>query len=918
YAMGVTLYELLTGSLPFHASDPLEWVHCHIARHPVPPHEQAEGVPASLSAIVMKLLAKTPEERYQTASGLEHDLRRCLAEWDAYGHIADFPPGQHDTPDRLTIPERLYGREREVETLLAAFGRVVAGGRPELVLVSGYSGIGKSAVVNELHRSLVPPHGLFASGKFDQYKRDIPYATLVQALRSLIRSLLGKTEQELSRWRHTIHQAVEPNGQLMVALVPELEAILGKQPPPPELPQQDAQRRFHLIFRRFIGVFARPEHPLALFLDDLQWLDAATLALMEDLLMQSDLKHLLLIGAYRDNEVGPTHPLLRTLRDMRDNGAALQDIVLVPLTREDLEQLVADSLHCERAHARPLARLVYEKTTGNPFFAIQFLTAIAEEGLLTFDHLEGRWLWDLERIHAKGYTDNVVDFMVGKLSRLIPETQNALKQLACLGNEAEFRMLGLVYQDSAVQMHAALAEAVSNELIARSKNSYRFLHDRVREAAYSLIPSELRAKEHLRIGRRLASHTPPEHLAEGIFEIVNHLNAGSHLIDSISEREHIAGLNLIAGERAKTSAAYASALRYLHAAQALLEDETWTTNNPLVFKIQLLIAECELLTADMAAAENRLSSLANRAENAHDTALVTRLRLTLYTALDRGDRAAEVLLEYLRGRGTDWSLHPTREDILHEYERIWSLLGPAGIRDIESLLDLPLNTNPAVLDLLDVLGEIVTAAHFIDGGFLALVLCRMVCLSLEHGNSDASCYAYVWFGSLAGPHFGDYRAGFQFGKLGYDLVEQRGLHRYQARTYMSFGTLIIPWTKHVKTVRELLRRCFDAANRVGDLTYAGYSLNLLYLNYLAAGDPLDDVQREAETGLTFATSIQFRHVIVQISSQLGLIRTLRGLTKTFGSFNDAHFEELQFEQHLASNPVLALPECSYWIRKLQA
>ena len=915
YSLGVTLYQMLTGSLPFTASDPMEWVHCHIARKPVPPSERLEKIPAPVSHIIMKLLAKTAEERYQTAAGVESDLRRCLAEWELHGRIDPFALGEHDTPDRLLIPEKLYGRAREVDTLLASFDRIVKSGRPELVLVSGYSGIGKSAVVNELHKPLVPPRGLFASGKFDQYKRDIPYATLAQAFQSLIRPLLSKSEEELSKWRNALHEALDPNGQLMVGLVPELKAVIGEQPPVPELPQQEAQRRFHLVFRRFINVFARPEHPLALFLDDLQWLDAATLDLMEDLLTQPDVKHLMLIGAYRDNEVDPTHPLVRKLQAMRQAGALLQDIVLAPLTREDLEQLIADSLHCEPGHAGPLAELVHDKTTGNPFFAIQFLSALFEEGLLTFDHVEGRWSWDLNRIHAKGYTDNVVDLMVRKLTRLVPETQNALKQLACLGNSAEFTMVRVVYQDSMEQMHAQLAEAVGAGFILRSKDSYHFLHDRVQEAAYSLIPQELRAEAHLRIGTLMASHTPPDKLEEGIFEIVNQLNRGPHLITSIAERERIAELNLIAGRRAKISTAYASALKYLHAGRGLLTDETWNHNYDLVFSIEYLLAECELLTTDMAAAENRLSMLAERAKSAHDIALVTRLRLTLYTALDRSDRAVEVFLEYWRGRGTDWSPHPTEEEVWREYDQIWSLLGN---RQIEELVDLPLMTNPDVLDVLDVFTEIVTPALFTDARFLALVICRMVSLSLEHGNSDGSCYAYVWLGMLAGPHFGNYQAGFRFGKLGYDLVEQRGLHRYQARTYMSFGTLIIPWTRHVKTARELQRRCFDAANRIGDLTYAAYSCNVLNTNLLAAGDPLAEVQREAETGLEFATNIRFGLVIDCITAQLGLIRTLRGLTAKFGAFNDERFDELRFERHLASDPVLALPECWYWIRKMQA
>jgi serine/threonine protein kinase len=361
YALGVTLYEMVTGTLPFTASDPMELVHAHIARQPTPPFEKLKSVPRAVSAIIMKLLAKTAEERYQTAAGARSDLRRCLDEWEASGWIDEFPLGEQDTPDRLLIPEKLYGRAFEIETLLAAFDRIVAGGRPELVLVSGYSGIGKSSVVNELHKPLVPPRGLFASGKFDQYKRDIPYATLAQAFQSLIRLLLSKSEKELSKWRDALREALDPNGQLIVDLLPELKLIIGEQAPVPELPPQDAQGRFQLVFRRFISVFTR-EHPLAVFFDDLQWLDAATLDLIEDLLTRPDVQHLMLIGAYRDNEVSAAHPLMRKLEAIRQAGAITQDIVLAPLAPEDLRQLVADSLHCEPERAQPLAQLIHDKT----------------------------------------------------------------------------------------------------------------------------------------------------------------------------------------------------------------------------------------------------------------------------------------------------------------------------------------------------------------------------------------------------------------------------------------------------------------------------------------------------------------------------------------------------------------------------
>src|ERR1700688_2420561 len=645
YALGVTLYEMLTGTLPFKATDPMGWVHCHIARQPLPPSERLMAIPDALSAIVMKLLAKTAEDRYQTAGGLEADLQRCLTEWQAHRRIAPFPLGTHDLSDRLVIPERLYGRESEIHTLLAAFERVVAYGTTELVLVSGYSGIGKSSVVNELHKVLVPPRGLFASGKFDQYKRDIPYATLGQAFKSLVRQMLGQSEAELDRWRGALSEALSANGQLIVNLVPELELVLGQQQPVPGLPPQDAQNRFQMVFRRFLGVFARQEHPLVLFLDDLQWLDTATLELIEHVVTHSEVRCLLLVGAYRNNEVGPAHPLVRTLEAIGRAGARIREIVLTPLGLDEVGRLVADALQCEPERAQALAQLVHEKTGGNPFFAIQFFTALADEGLLAFDAVALACGWDIERIRAMNYTDNVVELMGAKLKRFSTPTQEALKQLACLGNVVDIATLTLVHGETEKAIHAALWEAVHAGLVFQDENTYKFLHDRIQQAAYSLIPEEQRADVHLSLGRVLRSRIQANELAARVFDVADQFNRGAARLIERDEKAQVATINLRAGRQAKASAAYASASVYFSAGMALLDDRDWGSQYELTFSLWLNRAECEFLTGNFEAAEQLIVKLLQRASSKVDQAAAYTLDVSLYTAKSETTQAVERALK---------------------------------------------------------------------------------------------------------------------------------------------------------------------------------------------------------------------------------------------------------------------------------
>ncbi|SEE73765.1 PAS domain S-box-containing protein [Rhizobiales bacterium GAS191] len=913
YALGVTFYEMLTGTLPFAAGDPMEWVHCHTARQAVSPSERVTAVPVQLSAIVMKLLAKTAEERYQTAAGVEADLRRCLAAWELCGRLDPFPLGTQDASDRLLIPERLYGREREIDTLLAAFDRVVAQATPELVLVSGYSGIGKSSVVNELHKVLVPPRGLFAAGKFDQYKRDIPYTTLAQAFQTLVRQILIKSEAELDQWRSALRKALGMNGQLIVNLVPELELVIGRQPPVADLPPQEAKNRFQMVFRRFLSVFACKEHPLALFLDDLQWLDTATLDLLEYLVTHSEVRHLLLVGAYRDNEVSPSHPLLRTLEAIRKAGARDQEIVLAPLGLADVGQLVADALHCEPERVRPLAQLVHEKTGGNPFFAIQFFTALGDEGLLTFDPVTRAWQWNMDRIRARSYTDNVVDLMAGKLKRFSATTQDALKQFACLGNVAPTAILAVVHGTTEEAMHAALWEAVHAGLIFHQESTCRFLHDRIQQAAYSLIPDERRADNHRRIGRVLLASMTADQLAEHLFDIANQLNRGAARLIDRDEKAQVATIDLRAGRKAKASAAYASASAYFSAGMALLDERDWGSRYELMFGLRLERAECELLSGNFETAEQLIVELLQRGASKVDWAAVYHLKILLHTVKSENAQAVDSTLTCLRLFGIDLPAHPTQAQVQAEYETVWQTLNG---RPVESLIDLPLMTDPELLAAMQLLSVLTPPAYFTDLQLLCLLACRMVNLGMQHGMCGASAHGCAYLGYILGPVFHRYSEGYRFAKLACDLVEKHGFIAYRAKAYHLMG-VVAAWTQPIGTAIDFNRAAFRAATETGDLTYACYGIYQSVTGLLLRNDPLDAVWRESERGLDFVRKARFRDAADIIRIQQRFIATMQGRTATFSAFSDAQFDETAFEAQLTGDR-MTLMIARYWILKLKA
>ncbi|HEX9894449.1 MAG TPA: serine/threonine-protein kinase PknK, partial [Gemmatimonadales bacterium] len=785
YALGVTFYEMLTGRRPFDSNDPLAIVHAHLAQKAVPPSELDPAIPGPLSDIVMKLLAKAPEDRYQSGFGLEADLACCCSEWKASGRIEPLVTGRLDVPDRPVVPQQLYGRQAETTALREAFERA-GEGRLQFLLVSGYAGIGKTSLIRELQRFVEPGHGHFVSGKFDQIAR-VPYGGLVQALEALVGQLLTEGDQQLSVWRSRLDTELGTGAAVLAELIPGIQALVGSQPPPPAVGPMEAQNRFRLVMQKFLVALSTAREPLAMFLDDLQWADSASLDLLQPLLTNRG-PRLLLIGAYRDNEVDAAHPLARTLGALGAASVPVQRLALGPLELPELALLIRDTLQGRLSDAEPLARLVLQKTGGNPFFVIQFLTALWEAPLFLFDYDRGTWTFDLEAVARANVTDNVVDLMTQKIQRLPHKAQTALMLAACIGNRFERDTLAIVSQQRPEDTVDDLAEAVREGLILQAgADGFIFLHDRVQQAAYALIPAGRKQHVHLTVGRLLlerASHPVDD---PRLFEIANHLNLGSGLITGDAERLALARLNLAAARKSKASTAYQAALGYHRAGTSLLGDGDWEIHYELVFALHLGVAECEYLSGDFESADRSFTRLYGRARTRLDRAKVYELEILQYESLSRYDDAIRVGKEALRQFGLDFPSGPeaTATALQAELAAIHGLLRDGNI---ESLLDLPLMADPETRAVMRLLSFMHTPLYLsADQELTLLNTATMVRLSLAHGNTEESAYAYALHAMHVGPILGQFQAGYEFGSLALRLSERFAVPGVRARVLMNLG-----------------------------------------------------------------------------------------------------------------------------------
>ncbi|WP_404790677.1 AAA family ATPase [Altericista sp. CCNU0014] len=922
YSLGITFYELLTGHLPFPTTDLLELIHCHIAKQPVPPHEINTAIPKPISDIILKLMAKNAEDRYQSAWGIKADLEICVHQLEQSGQIDRIELGLQDVSAQFQIPQKLYGREAEITALLSAFDRVARGEgdaqrgniptSSAMMLVSGYAGIGKSALVQELYKPITAKRGYFISGKFDQFQRNIPYSAIADALQKLVQQLLGEPDEQLQHWRSRLLGALGSNGQIVIDVIPEVELIIGKQSPVPEVGATEAQNRFNRVFQQFIRVFCSKEHPLAIFLDDLQWADSATLKLIELMMLDEQTQFLFPIGAYRDNEVNPTHSLVLMLERLRKQGAVLQEIVLEPLTLEPLSWLIAETLHQNTDTVRSLAELVLRKTEGNPFFVGEFLRMLHSENLLTFDVALSSWQWNIAQIQTQNMTDNVVELLLLKLQKLPEGTQQMLRLAACVGAEFDLETLAIVCEQSPQAISLDLLAAIQSELIQPLSEldenllvqEYRFLHDRVQQAAYALIDESQKQLVHLQIGRNLLEKTLPEELLERLFEIVDHLNHGIESISDQAKRNEFARLNLIAGQKAKGAIAYSTAKNYLATGRYWVAASSWQTDYELTLNLHLETIEVAYLCGEFEQVEFWAAILLQRAKTILDGVKACEVKIQSCIARNQLLEAISAGLQVLQQLEISFPEQPSQSDIQLELDAISCLLSE---KSIENLSHLPEMTEPDKLAAMRILSSITIAAWIATPDLMLLLVSKQVSLSFKHGNAFAAPFVYANFGLILCGKVGDVETGYEFGQLALKQLSQPTPHSLKARTLVIVNTFIIHWKDHVRDTLHPLLEAYQSGLETGDLEFAAYAAHSYCFNSYAVGSELVEVERKMTAYSAAIRQIKQETALIwnQIFQQA--IANLMGCsvdsTRLVGNFYN---EENGLPQHEAANDGTAI------------
>ncbi|MDY6939444.1 MAG: AAA family ATPase [Cyanobacteriota bacterium] len=816
YSLGVTFYQILTGKLPFDSTDPMELIHCHIAKIPTLPHQLAPNIPPLVSKIVMKLLSKTAEERYQSAWGLSADLQLCIDTLDREGRIVPFTIGRQDRASKLQIPQKLYGREAEVGRAIAAFDRV-SSGTTELAIVSGYSGVGKSALVNEIHKPIVEKRGYFTFGKFEQFKRNIPYSAWVQCLSESIRQILTESKPKIEVWKRKILYAVGDCGRILIDVVPEIELIIGAQPSLPTLSASESQTCFNRVFKNFLQVFADRQSPLVIFLDDVQWADSASLKLIESLVSAPRIPYLMLVLAYRDNEVNSSHPLMLALGTIQHLGIKINEIHLNNLHLKHLKSMISDTLKLPKSQIKTLAEIVFEKTHGNPFFVNQVLEYLDRNHSLYFDLDIGSWQWDEEKLQQVKISDNVVELNIEKLKKLSLETQNILMLASCIGNQFDLKMLSIVNQRTMSETADELWEALQAGTILPLNNnykmlmvldpeeeplesslfsiSYKFFHDRVQQAASSLISPEIQQDIRLKIGRLLLSKTPPDNLEEKIFEIVNQLNATAGLHTTAEEKLELARLNAIAARKAKAAAAYEPALNYLNVGLSALPEKSWQTHYDLTFELYLNAIEVKFLNGNFEEADARSNVALKKARTALDRAKIYELKVTFYGVRQQMCQAIEMGLQATQMLG--FEEFPDATSDLPNLEWL-------SCEDFNALP--PLNDERGLLAM-ELLAEASVSAYLVDGQTLERVTLAQLRLSRTHGYSPHTAVAYIWYGAIACGMRDDWQTAACCAKRALKLVEGDRTQALRCSVDTVLAANIAPWREEI---RASLPRLLDA------------------------------------------------------------------------------------------------------------